>query len=182
MIKTKFNEIKTTQAASLILERNNNELNYMKLIKLLYLIDREALNRWERTLTGDNYFSMKHGPVLSSVLDFINNNFHDESYWYQYISEPYNYKVKLQKSTQYNELNNAEIELIKEIDNKYKSKNEWDMVEIVHNECAEWEYTDSALRIDIEDILKSLKKTQLEIYRIENEINSMEYVRGMLNC
>ena len=47
-------------------------MSYMKLIKLLYLADREALLRWGRPITFDAYVSMDRGPVLSSVLDLIN--------------------------------------------------------------------------------------------------------------
>src|ERR1022692_1541243 len=43
-------------------------MNYMLLIKLLYLLDRRALSLWGRPVTGDDYFSMKYGPVLSEVL------------------------------------------------------------------------------------------------------------------
>ncbi len=92
MIEFKFNEIKTTQAASLFLKKNDRKMNYMKLIKLLYFVDREALRLWERPVTGDTYFSMKHGPVLSNVFDIINNGEDpdDNSYWYKHITEPFN--------------------------------------------------------------------------------------------
>jgi len=46
-------------------------MSYLKLIKLLYIIDREALLRWGRPLTGDRYVSMDHGPVLSQTLNLI---------------------------------------------------------------------------------------------------------------
>ena len=96
-IRFKFNEKKTAQAVTVFLKKNGREMSYMKLIKLLYLVDRQALRLWERPLTGDIYFSMKHGPVLSNVLDIINNGEDpdDNSYWYKYITAPSNYKVKL---------------------------------------------------------------------------------------
>ncbi len=46
-------------------------MSYMKLIKLLYLADREALARWGRPITTDTYVAMKHGPVLSYILNLI---------------------------------------------------------------------------------------------------------------
>ena len=55
MITFKFNEKKTTQVAALFIKKHGRPLNYTKLIKLLYLTDREALSRWERPLTGDSY-------------------------------------------------------------------------------------------------------------------------------
>ena len=52
----KFNEKKTTQAASRFLTLAQGQMNYMMLIKLLYLIDREALmkigNRYDQEYVG----------------------------------------------------------------------------------------------------------------------------------
>ena len=98
MIRFKFSEIKATQAAAFLLKANGGKMNYMKLIKLLYLADREALSRWERPITGDSYVSMDNGPVLSKVLDKINsgkNPAGEKSYWHDYISSPENYNIKL---------------------------------------------------------------------------------------
>ena len=35
-------------------------MEYMKLIKLLYIADRTALDRMDYTITGDKYVSMDH--------------------------------------------------------------------------------------------------------------------------
>ena len=68
-----FNEAKAAQAAARLLKKRGGKMAYMKLIKLLYLVDREALRRWGRPVTTDRYVSMDHGPVLSSTLDLINH-------------------------------------------------------------------------------------------------------------
>ena len=73
MITFKFNEKKATQAAILLLKKNGGQMDSMKLIKLLYLIDRHALIHFERPITGDSYYLTKSGPVLNNVLDLINN-------------------------------------------------------------------------------------------------------------
>jgi len=66
-----FNETKATQAAARFLHLADDHLNYMVLIKLLYLADREALVRWGRPITFDTYYTMKYGPMLSNVHDLI---------------------------------------------------------------------------------------------------------------
>jgi uncharacterized phage-associated protein len=66
-MKPRFNEQKATQAAARFLKLANGKMNYLKLIKLLYLLDRESLNRRGRPVTGDQYYSMKLGPVLSEA-------------------------------------------------------------------------------------------------------------------
>jgi len=59
-MKPGFNEAKATQAAALLLKLRGGRMNYMKLIKLLYLVDRTALIRWGRPVTFDSYCSMPH--------------------------------------------------------------------------------------------------------------------------
>ena len=70
-MQTRFNQRKAAHAASVFLRLRGNKMSYLKLIKLLYLLDRTALERWERPVTGDRYVSMKLGPVLSNVRDLI---------------------------------------------------------------------------------------------------------------
>ena len=123
MITFKFNETKTTQAAALFLDKSGSGMSYMKLIKLLYLVDRQALTLWERPVTGDTYFSMKHGPVLSNVLDIISNGGDPEnsSYWYKYIGQPERYCINLlNESPGTDALSQREIKLIEELYEKFK--------------------------------------------------------------
>ena len=49
-----FNEAKAVQIAGFFLRLAGGEMNYMKLIKLMYLVDRTALAEWGRSLTYDN--------------------------------------------------------------------------------------------------------------------------------
>ena len=44
-------------------------MNYMKLIKLLYLADRQHC-WWQQPITGDKYYSMPWS-VVSTILDII---------------------------------------------------------------------------------------------------------------
>ncbi len=185
-IKFKFNEKKTTQAVTLFLKKNDRTMSYMKLIKLLYLVDRQALRLWERPLTGDIYFSMKHGPVLSNVLDIINNGEDpdDNSYWYKYITAPSNYKVKLKKDLPIlDALSKRELELINELDGKFKDFDQWDMVKICHEILPEWEEDvgDTSKQIKIEEILEKMGKSESEIEAINEEVSNLNYVKDILS-
>lgn len=46
----------------------------IKLIKLIYLADKYHLMRYGRTVTGDDYYAMEHGPVGSTVKDVLEFN------------------------------------------------------------------------------------------------------------
>ena len=187
MIRFQFNEIKATQAAAFLLKANGGKMNYMKLIKLLYLADREALSRWERPITCDTYVSMDNGPVLSKVLDKINsgkNPFGDKSYWHEYISSPENYNIKLlRKKPGYDELSQREIEVLITIYERYKKYNKWQMVNICHEILPEWDDPHgTSIPIRIEDILRAVKKTERDIELIEDEVDDINYVRSILSA
>jgi uncharacterized phage-associated protein len=185
-IRFKFNEKKTTQAVTLFLEKNDRKMSYMKLIKLLYLVDRQALRLWERPLTGDIYFSMKHGPVLSNVLDIINNGEDpdDNPYWYKYISTPSeNYEIKLKEIPELDALSKREIELINELDEKFKDFDQWDMVKICHEMLPEWEegVGNTSKQIKIEEILEKLDKSEDEIDEIREEVSNLNHIEKILS-
>ncbi len=108
-------------------------MNYMKLIKLLYLTDREALKRWGRPVTTDCYVSMDRGPVLSEVLNLINHGPrpHVASPWREIISEPGVYSVSLlsNQDPPDDELSKAEEDLIDETYTEHGSESTWALVD-----------------------------------------------------
>ena len=89
-----FNIDKLIQACNYLVKKNNNSLNYTKLIKLLYIADKESLKRSLQTITGDTYVSMDNGPVLSKLYDLIKGQYHKELYqnlWNsRFIKDGYN--------------------------------------------------------------------------------------------
>lgn len=47
------------------------ELDHYKVVKLLYLADREHLRRFGRPITFDKYVAMPFGPVASAAFDLL---------------------------------------------------------------------------------------------------------------
>ena len=43
----------------------------LKSIKMLYIADRTALLEWQRPITGDSFWSLEHGPIVSRIYDLI---------------------------------------------------------------------------------------------------------------
>ena len=43
----------------------------LKLIKAIYLAERAALLEWHRPITGDCFYSLEHGPIVSRIYDLI---------------------------------------------------------------------------------------------------------------
>ena len=115
----RFDEVKTTQAAARLLSRGGGRIGVLKLVKLLYLTDRQALVRWSRPLTFDTYVSLPQGPMLSATLDKINESVAPggSSYWHTIISERSDHSVQLLRSEPpaHGELSPAEEGLLDQI-------------------------------------------------------------------
>ena len=182
-MKPSFQEAKATQTATMLLSLSGGEMNYMKLIKEMYLIDREALLRWGRPVSYDSYFSLRHGPILSNTLDLINEGVRPlaESEWVDHISAPTNYSVSLKKECPPDDLSEAEEELIQEIFKQFRCMNEWQLVDYLHENLPEWkDPSGSAIPINYHDILVAGGKTVLAASEIESELEDLALMDGLL--
>jgi uncharacterized phage-associated protein len=174
-MRLRFRETKATQAAARLLQHRGGEMNYMKLIKLLYIVEREALRRWGRPVTGDRCVSLPKGPVLSQTLNLINDGPVPDtrSVWAEHISQPDNYSVRLLSPLGDDELSEAEKALIDEVFQCHGSMNRWALVDLVHT-FPEWQDPDgSALPITYRDILRAGGKTELEVAAILQDIEAV---------
>jgi len=66
----KFNEDKTINAV-LYIVRKLRRKDFHKIFKILYFSDREHLNEFGRTITGDRYIAMPDGPLPTNLYDIF---------------------------------------------------------------------------------------------------------------
>lgn len=183
-IKFIFNERKAAQTAARLIQQGGGEMNYLALMKLLYLIDREALVRFGRPVTGDNLVAMKHGPVLSRVYDLISHKKQElpQSEWHKFISRPsaYVYTVKFGGVPDTSELSQAEVALIDEIFATYRGWDEWSLVALTHT-LPEWQDPqNSSVPIPFEEILKAVKKSGEDIKAIAEQAEADLFMESAL--
>lgn len=157
MANTYFREAKATQVAALLLKhRGTGRMKFLKLIKLMYLVDREALRRWGRTVSTDHHVSMDKGPVLSNVYRLINEEASDREYWTEHIVKAADYDVELVNDPGDGELSVAEEELIAEVFAGHGYKNRWTLVDELHA-VPEWKDPHgSMVPIELRDILSAV--------------------------
>ena len=168
-----FNEIKTTEAAAFLIERHGGKMNYMKLIKLLYLADRNALLTLGRPITFDRYVSMDRGPVLSRTLDLITegNPPGAVSVWSRHISTPRDYYVEIKEKIEPWELSEAETDILDDIYKAHGHKSKWDLVMELHAILPEWKHPNgSSLPIPYDAILRAGGMDDDEIQMIIGEM------------
>jgi uncharacterized phage-associated protein len=174
-MKPVFNEKKATQTAARFIKLCGGKLSYLKLIKLMYLAERQALLNWGRPITYDSYFSLPHGPILSTTLDLINEGKHPRSshIWFNHISAHSKYEVSLHKDCPPDDLSEAEESLITEIFLKYGRADKWMLVKHLHAILPEWQDPHgSSIPISYRDILMAGHKSEEEISIVEEEISN----------
>ena len=138
-----IDERKVAQMAAYFLLKRGGRMSHLKLIKLLYLTDRENLTRYGFSISGDNAVSMDHGPALSTTLDFLNGCVRSQpGGWEDWISDRENHEVSLAKQTDFDdldELSQADLGTLNTIWDNFGHMSRWEVRDYTHEHCPEWE-------------------------------------------
>jgi antitoxin SocA-like protein len=96
----------------------------MKLVKVVYLSDRESIGRRGLPVVGGVYLSMRNGPVTSEILDLINSGslWSCETTWEQFISARRNYEIELTHDPGTEHVSEFELDLIAQIFSEHEKK------------------------------------------------------------
>lgn len=172
-MKPSFREDKVTQVAAYFLKlRGNNKMSHLKLMKLLYIAEREALNRLGRPICFDVYVSMNQGPVLSTTLNLMHGESEKSEYWDEFITSPANHELTLKGDPGIGKLSSAEVQILTDVFKEYGCKSRWELAKFTHK-FNEWKNPEgSSIKIDYEDILRALNKKDDEIKAIIDDLNS----------
>ncbi len=138
-----FNERKAAHMAAFFLgQLPEMRMPHLKLMKLLYLSDREAVRAFGWPISGDRLVSMPHGPVLSQTLNLMDGDV--ESHpggWEEWISDKENHELSLRQPLDIaflDELAPAEIDVLKAVWDKFGAMGKWEIRDWTHQNCAEW--------------------------------------------
>jgi uncharacterized phage-associated protein len=181
----KFNEQKSTEAASLLLYLKGGRSDFWWIIKMLYLVDREAYRRWERPITYDYYRSLQYGPVVMSIYNIIKKNI-PSPFWKQFIvTLPKESGVMLNGTpAPIKKLSKAEVDLINSVFQEKGALDGDQLVEFTHT-LPEWKdprKTGSTSPINISDLLGVLDYSSEEVNRIEFELKQEESLDAILGA
>jgi uncharacterized phage-associated protein len=170
---------KLVQATGYLLKKyDKKRLNYTKLIKELYLADRESINLSNASITGDVYVSMKHGPVLSNLYNLIKGKSQDvkaQEYWDSRFSTDGD--AILANFGQYPEgkLSRSDETILDKIDGQFHQTRYGELINYVHANCPEWyDPGNTSIPIKLEDILRALGRTPEQIEWILEDTKAFE--------
>lgn len=141
-----FQERKAAQVAAFFIFKAGGSLEVLKLMKLMYLAERDSLERFGESITGDAFVSMPHGPVLSITLDHINHFVPSQNGgWNSWVSDKAGNKVALKDPSMLRDendlqaLSEADLQSLQHIWQEYGHRSAWDLREMTHNGlCPEW--------------------------------------------
>ena len=183
-----FSELKVAQMGAFLIHLSQeNSLPYMKLIKLLYLSERVAVQRWGESMSGDKFVSMPQGPVLSQTYNLIQSGGREG--WSQYIQGGANYSVTLTSSSlsrdDFDELSNAELSILDKVFQDFGAMSQWELVDYTHDNCSEWEDPDgSSYPIKIATLIQALEintEKKQALLLLHAEMKSLAQARSILH-
>ncbi|MFZ5446998.1 MAG: Panacea domain-containing protein [Myxococcota bacterium] len=160
-----FNERKAAQLAAFFIRRGGGVMNYTKLLKLMYLADRAKLIEKGTPITGDEMFSLPHGPVLSAVCNLVRLGPKEaNSDWASFVEKAGRFDVRaLSQSEEVDELSAAEIRIATTVFEEHGRMTWWQLRQFTHTLP---EYVDpegSSEPIDLERILREGGRSNEEI-------------------
>lgn len=156
-----FNIRKAAQVAAFFALKEGGKINVLKLTKLIYLADRQHLEKYDSPILFDKFVSMPHGPVNSITYDYLSGCASDND-WNSFVSERTGNNISAAKDVAYtnlDQLSDAETEVLSSIWAQFKGMDGFQVRDYTHKNCPEWiDPNGSSSPIDYETVFKWLKK------------------------
>jgi uncharacterized phage-associated protein len=151
-----FNENKTIHAVLYIVSKLKRK-DFHKIFKILYFSDREHLNEYGRTITGDRYIAMSDGPVPSNLYDIFKSvrgdgYFKDNGKFGVYFSVTGNDLIKANKEPDLRKLSKTDMLCIEHSLQSYGNMS-WDEIREKSHDYA-WRSAAINRPIAFEDIIR----------------------------
>jgi len=160
---TMYSEHKAAQMCAFFLSKvEGGKMSHLKLMKLLYLADRESYRRHGHGISGDAMVSMPYGPALSQTLNHING--HTQSApggWDDWIADKADHQVQLKKKNitrrDLKEMSECDMDVMAAVWEKFGGMDWRTISDYTHTHCAEWEDPNGSSKpIDYETILRAV--------------------------
>ena len=127
-----FNPIKAIQAVAHLLSQHPNfEMSYIRMLKLLYIADRECLAETGRPITGGGQVVMDHGPLHSRIYNMVLGSDIRSRDWQKYIKKE-GYQIKLVEDPGMGSLTKFEGRKLTEVIDRFKDMDDWALVRHTH--------------------------------------------------
>lgn len=154
-IRFQFRPELAVQAAAFFLRKLGGRTDKIKLMKLMYLADRDHFLRHGHPITGDAQYALPHGPVPTCTLNLLSGLWDEPECAIDYIACESKAFV-IAKDPGDSLLMPTHLAVLEEVFDTYGRKNSWKLREETHRlpEYQECEVPGSSAIIPYEVILK----------------------------
>jgi uncharacterized phage-associated protein len=153
-----FDVQKAIQAAGELLRFERNRMSYLRLLKLLYLADREAIRERGLPILGSRAVAMESGPLHSDVYSLVKGIHESSAVWSQFFST-IGYQVETTRQPENGLLSPYEINKLRNVSEKYAPFTDVDICREMTHSFDEWSknYQEGTSRpITLEDIIDAV--------------------------
>jgi len=159
-----YDPIKAAQTIAYFAMREGGSINVLKVIKLVYLADRESTRLRGHPIQDEPRFSLPHGPVNSTTLDHLNGAYRDnQPVWQKVLRDRADNKVGLASDDltedELDMLSKRELSILKEVWDAVGHMDGFELADWTHmpENVAEWqEPNGSRLPISLERMMAAV--------------------------
>jgi len=136
-----YNEEKAAEIAAFFAHENNGSIEILKLMKLMYLAERESFRVFGDPLTGDNLYAMENGPNMSISYDICKHEI-KSGYWRKWLQDRDGNDLRLivdnVDEDELLELSESDLEVIRKIWREFGHMTSGQLIDYTHANCEEW--------------------------------------------
>lgn len=173
-----FETQKVIQAIGVLLRNEHAQTaSKLRILKLLYIADRESIKETGRPIIGSRVVAMDHGPLHSEVLNLINGQHIDEPDFSRNFQKV-GYLIEQVKDPGVGRLSRYEIAKLQESSDRYASLGDWELAHEVTHEFEEWKRNyqqGTSMTICLEDIIDAVGRTAEKDSIIQNVVDETEF-------
>ncbi len=156
---------KAEQVAAFFTIKANGKISKLRLVKLIYLADREFAARYDEPMLYDHLVSMPLGPVNSITLNMLNGDLGSAAIG-EYVVRPANDRIELVEGDlsidDLGQLSDADVEVLGQVWQEHQHKSMTALLNYVHA-LPEWEDPQgSSIPISYERLFSVLGKRHID--------------------
>lgn len=181
---TSFRSRKAAQICAFFANKAGGTIEKLKLIKLIYFSEREALQEHGLPMLFDEFYSLPNGPICSSALNGINGVVTPElePTWSEYIARNGNIVVSVKSFSvsDFDELSPAEEDMLSSVWEKLGHMTASQLRNYSHDNCPEYtEVERGRLPITYSEVMAALGVD--DSHEVDDEIRGIRRAESILS-
>jgi uncharacterized phage-associated protein len=129
-----FDLEKTMQAVAVLLKTDEqHKMSFIRLLKLLYIANRESIRETGYPIVDDKTAAMDHGPVMSHTYDCLKEKAPEQERWSQHFQTSGNHFVRLIRDPGDSALSEYDEALLLRVADQYLEWEDYEIAKLTHS-------------------------------------------------